>query len=240
MSLLVLEPPYTRLLPAGACRPPVGAVLVADLTGGIPALADAVLMQRDAPWCPLVTALYDRRVPAASLAAFEPVPGSFVALYRGDYPELPDPARVLLAVRRRPPPLATTIAQWAERRLGLPGVATTLGACFGEGGDALRPPRTLTRRVRDLGALEVRDWRGLSRLAQILTTSDPGDLRSLEAAAFSAGVDPRTLRRWLRLATDLPWSEVTGRVGWEWIVEMTLRRFGYVVREMVALVSGDR
>jgi len=240
VTLRVLEPPYTRLLPAGPFRPPVGAILVADLSEGIPALAEAVVLQREAPWCPLVTCLQDRRVSAASLTAFEPVPGSFAPLYRSDYLELPEPARILLAVRRRPPPLATTVAQWTERRLGRPGVATTLGACFGDNGDALRPPRTLTRRVRSLGALEVRDWRGLCRLTQIMTAADGFGLRSLEGAALAAEIDPRTLRRWLRLATDLPWSEATARAGWEWTVEMTLRRFGYVVREVVALVSGDR
>jgi hypothetical protein len=240
VSLYILEPPYLRLFAAGAWRPPVGAVVIADLTEGIPALAEAVLLQRDAPWCPLVTILTDRRVPAASLGAFEPVPGVFAPLYACDYTGLPTAERALLAVARRPPPLPTTIALWVERRLARPGTASTLGACFGDSGDALRPPRTLTRRVRALGPLEVRDWRGLARLAQILT-SDGAARSSLETSAFSAGVDPRTLRRWLRLATELSWSEAVTRAGWEWVVEMTLRRFGYVEWGVAAMrVSGER
>ncbi len=238
MTLYVLEPPYGRLIPAGTTRPSAGAVLVADLSSGIPALASAVREQRTALWCPLVAGLADRTVPAGCLAAFEAVPGTFAPLYPGDYPMLSLPERAIRAVARRPSPRATTIAQWIENRLGLPGTATTLSACFGDGGDALRPPRTLTRRVRALGPLEVRDWRGLARLIRIVTTALMPDHASLEAAAFSAGVDPRSLRRWLRLATELSWPEVMARGGWEWIVEMALRRFGYVELGWSRLVAG--
>jgi hypothetical protein len=213
---------------------------VADLSDGIPALAEAVQEHRDAPWCPLVTCLADRRVPASCLSAFEPIPGVFATLYPGDFPGLSLIERALKAVARRPPPQPTTIALWVERRLSQPGTASTLGACFGDGGDALRPPRTLTRRVQALGPLEVRDWRGLAGLAQILTTPVfPGHV-SLELAALTAGVDPRTLRRWLRLATELSWVEAVARAGWEWVVEMALRRFGYVERNVAWKVSGER
>jgi hypothetical protein len=238
VTLLVLEPPYTRLVPAGSVRPSAGAVLVADLSSGIPTLASAVRQHRTALWCPLVAGLADRSVPAACLAAFESVPGAFAPLYPADDPTLPLPERATRAVARRPAPRATTVALWVEQRLGVPGTASTLSACFGDGCDALRPPRTLTRRVRALGPLEVRDWRGLTRLARIVTTALPPDHTSLEAAAFNAGVDPRSLRRWLRLATELSWPEVLARAGWEWILEMALRRFGYVEMGLSRRVAG--
>ncbi|HWA55808.1 MAG TPA: hypothetical protein VG692_01070 [Gemmatimonadales bacterium] len=238
VTLYLLEPPYSRLLPAGSFRPSAGAVLVADLSGGIPTLARAVEEHRAALWCPLVAALTDRRIPAACLTAFEVVPGAFAPLYPGDYPTMPYPARALRAVARRPAPTATTIAVWVEHRLSLPGTASTLSACFGHGCDTIRPPRTLTRRVRALGPLEVRDWRGLARLARIVTTALAPDRVSLECAAFTAGVDPRSLRRWLRLATELSWPEVMARAGWEWILEMALRRFGYVELSPSRLVAG--
>lgn len=238
MSLHILEPPYLRFLPAGSFRPPVGAALVADLSAGIPALAEAVQEHRDAPWCPLVTCLADRKVSSACLSAFESVPGVFAPLYPGDYPGLSPMERALRAISRRPSPQPTTIALWVEQRLARPGTASTLGACFGDGGDELRPPRTLTRRVRSLGSLEVRDWRGLARLVQILTApAIPGHV-SLEIAALTAGVDPRSLRRWLRLATDMTWMEVVARTGWEWVIEMALRRFGYVERGLRWKVAG--
>ena len=231
MTLLVLDASCQQTHLPGHFAPAVGSVLVADLSTGIPALARAVTELRDAPWCPLVTCLTDRRIASSTLAAFESVPGTFAPLYATDYATLPLPRRVIEAVRRRPPPPATAIALWVERRLGRPGTASTLGACFGDDGDSLRPPRTLTRRVCALGPLEVRDWRGLARLAQIHTTAGPLERASLEVAAYDAHIDPRTLRRWLRLATDLSWNETTARPGWEWLVEMTLRRYGYVETE---------
>jgi hypothetical protein len=113
-----------------------------------------------------------------------------------------------------------------------------LAACFGEGGDALRPPRTLTRQVAALGPLQVRDWRGLARLAQVFACRSARASQSLEGAAYEAGVDPRTLRRWLRVATELSWAEAGSRVGWEWILESALRRFGFVEHRELRRVSG--
>jgi hypothetical protein len=177
-------------------------------------------------------------VPAAALAAFEPIPGTWTSLYLGDLAHLPFGARVQAAVRRRPVPQATTIAQWVEARLRRPGSASVLAACCGEGGDALRPPRTLTRRVQALGPLEVRDWRGLARLAQLLAARSSRYPTALETTAFDAEVDPRTLRRWLRLATDQSWSEAASWIGWEWVLESALRRYGYLEFRELRRVSG--
>jgi hypothetical protein len=230
VTLLVLDVPYCQTELPGREAPPVGSVLIADLSAGIPALARAVTELREAPWCPLVTCLTDRRVASHTLSAFEQVPGTFAPLYATDYCSLPLARRAIEAVRRRPTPSPTSIALWVERRLGRPGTASTLGACFGDDGDELRPPRTLTRRVCALGPLEVRDWRGLARLAQIHATAGLLERASLEVAAYDAQIDPRTLRRWLRLSTDMSWPEMTERPGWEWVFEMALRRYGYIGR----------
>jgi hypothetical protein len=238
VALQVLEPPYVQPVPLCHPRPPVGAILIADLGDGIPALSRAVLHSRDAPWCPLVSLLGDRTVPASSLATFEPVPGTWASLYSSDFAHLPLGARAVAAVRRRPVPQATTIAQWVEARLRRTGSASVLAACCGEGGDALRPPRTLTRRVQALGPLEVRDWRGLARLAQLLAARPPRFPAALETTAFEAEVDPRTLRRWLRLATDRSWAEAGELIGWEWVVESALRRYGYLEFGELRRVSG--
>ena len=238
MTLQVLEPPYTLSVPLTHPRPPVGAILLADLSDGISALARAVVSSRDAPWCPLVPVLADRRIPAETLTTFEAVPGTWATLYSSDFPHLPLVARAEAAVRRRPVPQATTIAQWVEARLRRSDTASVLAACFGESGDALRPPRTLTRRVQALGPLEVRDWRGLARLAQLLAASSPCFTSSLETTAYEAEVDPRTLRRWLRLATDRSWPDAAARIGWEWVLESALRRFGYLEFRELRRVSG--
>lgn len=226
MTLLQLEPATERIAPAGPA-PALGALIIADLAPGIPALAEALARLRAAPWCPLVLLIPDRRIAGETLTTFEPVPGIFATLYAADRPALPLGQRALAAVRRRPVPQPAIIAAWLERRLGRGGVASTLTACFHcEAG--VQPPRTLTRRLQQLGPFEVRDWRGLARLTRLLAGSVHWRPGSLESTALEAGVDPRTLRRWLRLATALPWAEVTRRPGWEWILESALRLGGYV------------
>lgn len=226
MPLLLLEPPYDLFRPAGPFRPTDGALLIADLAGGIPALGDAVAAHRDAPWCPLVL-LADRTISAATLSAFEPLPGTWAVLYRSDYAHLALARRACEAVQRRPIPGPVTLALWVERRLGRPGVADTIAACFHCRGAGREPPRTLARRVQALGPLAVRDWRGLARLAQIVASLAPGRRPSLEGAALNARIDPRTLRRWLNLATEPCWLQCASRVGWEWVFESALRRLGY-------------
>lgn len=229
MTLLQLEPATERIAPAGPA-PALGALLIADLAPGIPALAEALVSLRAAPWCPLVLLVPDRRVAGQVLAAFEPVPGIFATLYAADRPALPLAQRSVAAVRRRPVPQLTVLAAWLEHRLGKPGVASTLTACFHcEAG--VQPGRTLTRRLQELGRFEVRDWRGLARLAQLVAAGGHWPPASLESTALEAGIDPRTLRRWLRLATALSWPEATRRPGWEWILESALQLGGYVSRE---------
>ena len=169
-TLLVLDPSSDRLTLSTSDQPLPGAILIADLGGGIPVLADAVQQQREAPWCPLVLRLTDSHFPARAIAPFEPVPGTFALLYPGDFDWLPPAERIRRAVARRPVPPLSIIALWLELRLGRPGLASTLGACFGAGAMQTRPPRTLTRRVQAIGPLEVRDWRGLARLAQLAVT----------------------------------------------------------------------
>ena len=237
-TLLILDPISDRLTPSTTDRPVPGSILIADLDGGIPALADAVLQQRDAPWCPLVLRLAEPHFPARAIVPFEPVPGSFALLYPGDFDWLPPTERIRRAVARRPVPALPVIARWLELRLGRPGLAMTLGACFSDGKVPRRPARTLTRRIQAIGPLEVRDWRGLARLAQLAVTPGPWRSASLETTALDAGIDPRTLRRWLRLCTDLSWSTFVARVGWEWVLESALRQLGAVEGAPRRRISG--
>jgi hypothetical protein len=38
----------------------------------------------------------------------------------------------------------------------------------------------------------------------------------------------------------MAWVEAVARAGWEWVIEMALRRFGYVERGMRWRVAGAR
>jgi hypothetical protein len=228
VTLLALAPGAEALAPPPSAPPGVGMALVAELTTGIHALAEALTAWRTAPWCPLVLVHPDRPLAPPALRTFEEVPGTLVSLGPADYPGSPLARRVGLAVRRRAVPSPDTLALWLALRLGQPAADGVFAACFGLP-DRAPPPRTLTRRVAALGPLSVRDWRGLGHLAAILADRGHQPPWSLETSALAAGVDPRSLRRWLRLATELTWREVTACWGWEWVLEAALRKHGLVV-----------
>ncbi len=236
MPTLYLDPPYLAAYPPPATPPPLGAVLLADLQDGLAAFADAIERQRAAPWCPLVLRTADPRVTPAVLATFEPWPGCFGLLATAGLPAAGPNFRVLAAVRRRPLPIPERVARYAEARLDR-GVAPVLLACMGGPGVARQPSRTLTRRVAELGSFEIRDWRALSRLTWAAALAQLRPEASLETAAWEAGSDPRSLRRWVRRFTGLEWDQLRARVGWEWIVELALRRGGYV-REPSGAAAG--
>jgi hypothetical protein len=222
-------------------------MLFADLQDGVPALAEAVRRHSEAPWCPLVLLVSDPRITRDMLAIFEPWPGCVATLPSWESRQLPPGPRLLHAVRNRPLPTLGTIALYIEGRLHA-SVGQVVQACVGDiaameerSGAALRRQerglvrsgelrarRTLSRRVRALGAFEVREWRGLARLGRCLAAAGRRPLTSLEAAAWETGVDPRTLRRWIAHFTGLDWGEFRTRGGWEWVVEMALRRAGYL------------
>ncbi len=237
MTVHIVTPPYCHLGTDGAGRPPAGSIMLADLSEGIPALARAVQAHLETPWCPLALLLPDRRISSAVLAAFEPVPGTWAPIYPADYAHLPLAARAVTAIRRRPVPHPTVLGLWVEKRLRRPAIAGTLATCFGGPAEPPRPTRTVTRRLQALSPYEVRDWRGLGGLARLVASLAPG--LSLETQAYLADIDPRTLRRWLRLATDLPWSVVSRWAGWEWVLESALRRAGCVARPALQRVSGE-
>jgi hypothetical protein len=236
MPFLCFNPPY--LTPHSACRllPALGAVLLADLQDGIPALAEALRGHCRAPWCPLILLVSDPRMTREVFSTFEPWAGCFGTLSLWEPSTTPTVARVLQAVRRRPLPVPGAIAAYIERRLHpAAGGSQVIRACVDGVGTAAEglaagnhARRTLSRRVRALGTFEVREWRGLARLVRVLATAGRQPLSSLEAAAWNAGADPRSLRRWIAHFTGLDWGELRSRPGWEWVVELALRRAGYL------------
>jgi hypothetical protein len=227
MPIRCLIPPSSSPLAVTDPVLPLGGAFVCDLQDGLPDLAEALVCHRQAPWCPVVVRITNPRVTARVLAAFEPRPGMFAVLYPCDFANRSPLERARSAVWRRPDPSGRLVAGYVAERLELP-VAALLEECCDTERRHGHAPRTLTRRVRALGPFEVRDWRGLGRLARMVTQSrlEPGI--SLERAGWAAGVDPRSARRWLRLFTGFGWAQAVGRFGWEWIVESALRRGGYL------------
>ena len=229
-SLLVLATPHDRPAPATPALPDLGAILVADLATGIPALAHALLARRVSPWCPVCIVDPDQSVTATELAAFEPFPGCFAILA----PDVePQSTEIVAAVQRRDVPTPRVLSHFVVQRTGARKLMEDLDECFGRRLESApesdtRPLRTLSRRVNGFGPLTVRDWSGVAALiAAVAPGPRPIDV-SLDRFALERGLDPRTFRRWLRLCTDLDWEAAAQLSGWEWLLESALRKWEYV------------
>ncbi len=227
--IALLTPPY-RTLSQRTSNPPLGSILLADLNGGIVELCSGIVAHQTYPWCPLCLLNgdileEDQAVAFAalqsSLARVNTIPGSGF-----------DPERILLAVRKRPPPSPESLARYVAIR-------TRKRECFVPLVDAMsgtlsehvapeRPARTLSRKIGHLGQLSVRNWAGIAKAIRIITTHRATRHDSLERLALENAVHPRSLRGWLRLCTELTFSSIKIMPGWEWLLESALRKWGYV------------
>ena len=225
-----LDPPYVRLRAASLAPGGVGSILVTDLVAGISALAAGLAARRPSPWCPLVLLADQVAVTSDELAAFEPFPGclGLAAPCSRERDALID--SVIGAVRKRVAPCDETLVGYVVERTGRVGVETALLAAVRGIAESGRIGRSVTRHLAAFGPLRARDWQGVVALARLLAC-EPALSASLERTALEAEIDPRTLRRWKRLVTDLDWRAVAHRPGWEWVLEAALRRWGYVEGE---------
>lgn len=90
---------------------------------------------------------------------------------------------------------------------------------------------TLSRELGKLGSLTAREWRAAARTILALHKVDSG--AKVEHVAREASVDSRTLRRWSLRLLGLPPSKALQMPGWEWKLEVVLRRFHYVKDAMI-------
>ena len=231
----VLPPPYTdySLRPAGPL--PLGAVLALDMSGGESAFEQAIIWQADAPWCPL--ALVIRNVPAsASLIkhlAHLHDPLAFVpGASSGQFPLVEE---VIKAVRNRGGPDGEEAFTYVANRLE----QGSLRSLFAEAEAFARPghphpaPRYVSRRLRVLGALGVPDWRSLFQLARL---SGAGRV-PVEELALRHGVGARTFRAQVQRYTGVSISSFREWIGWEWVIEAALRRWGYLDKKVVTRIA---
>jgi hypothetical protein len=233
--VLVLEPASPRLSRIDASRPPpFGSVLVSNVRVDIVALAEACSLNSNAPWCPIAAIVPPgQSVDPRVLSAFEPRHGAIVQV-SAEWPDIiDDPSSVLYAARQRPPPPAAALAQYVRHRTGRADISSSLEACL-ESGLSDRPQHlcghrsTLSRHLSRFGPLKPRDWTAIGHLVQALCPVTPLQSPTVEAVALSTGLDPRTLRARLRRYCGCGYPQARLRLGWEWILEAALQKFGYI------------
>jgi hypothetical protein len=230
--LFVLEPKYQACRPADTTRSSLGAILVADMTGGagVVAVVEAAIRAGAEPWCPVV--LLTRSSPLETES--EAVIGQFdmtpAVLDLAGTANLLDPAPILLSVRQRPCPTPQRLARFVTDRVDRPELADTLEECFCRGLDnedgSGVSRSTLSRRLHDFEPLKPRDWAGMARTLAVLLEADC----DLGQSSQLHDVDPRTVRSHIKLYTGFDFGEVRKQPGWEWVVEAALQRWDYVAQ----------
>jgi hypothetical protein len=236
----VLEPPYRALELRAAGPLSLGSVLVLDLGEGEPALEEAIIWQGQAPWCPL--ALVVRGVPATAgvLQLLTRLHGPLAFVDRSADRTAPSTREVLNAVQRRADRDPEAMFSYVSNRLGL----TSLQRLFREANAFADPrphlhetpaPRQVSRRLLALGPLGVRDWRWLFQLARL---SGAGQV-PIEELARRHGVGARSFRAQVQRYTGVATKSFREWVGWEWVIEAALRRWGYLDKEVSRQIAEE-
>lgn len=208
----LLCPPYSRELPWRP-DPPLGSILLWQLSTDRQAIQELLGVSASAPWCSLVIrpsisgALLDHTGLHDVLSV---LPGLPVFVKAGMSP--------IQAIRTRRRPTAAEVVWYVECRHGHEKLALQL-RLLAAGNDVELSSRTIRHRFGQFNGFGPRHWRWVIHLAQIRH----GDRESVEALAARYGLEVRALRRHVRTCLDVSLDEFRQLVGWEWRVEAALR-----------------
>jgi hypothetical protein len=136
-------------------------------------------------------------------------------------------AALRAAVQRRGTPSAEQLAAWVATRVNEPMLEPVLFAQFrigleGTAAQAEASNSTYSRFFARLGSLTARDWRAIARLCVHVSAG------AHETLPASSRIAVRTAVEYARRYLGITYSELSSRIGWEWILECALRRAGYV------------
>lgn len=221
-SLLILEPPYRMARRLHDLSPELGAVALLDAFERRPTTHDVKAELEVAPWCPLCI-LTDED---SGMRATRRLPRTCV-IFGLDDVDGAEP--ILRAVAARPRPTPSDLVDWLVKRTRLATLARTLSDLFTR--PALRRnevsflPYTVREQLRQLGDWGALEWQRAGALADL--AADRTALNRMIAADEPAAVE---VRRWMQELLGLTEREFHARVGWEWVLEASLRRSGFFAR----------
>jgi AraC-like DNA-binding protein len=213
--------------------PPLGSVLVCNLEGDVAALWEAYSLSCQAPWCPVSVVVPPGQViDARVLSAFEPRRGVMVQVTAEWSRVRADPSLLRGWFRARALPTAVEVGEYVRRRPRRSRISDSLETCLAVGLDAgnRSAPRhrsTLARHLSTFGPLKPHDWTAIGHVVRAVCSA-AHRAHTVEGVALSAGLDPRTLSSRLRRYCGCSYNQTRTRLSWEWIVELALRRFGYI------------
>jgi hypothetical protein len=238
--LFILEPKYLACRPAGDTPPPLGAILVADISGerGVVAVVEAAARVATEPWCPVVLVSRSTGLDHTVKAVIDQLGMVPAILTLPGEANLLAPDTILTAVNAREKPTSDRLAGYVVSRTERPEVRLPLEECFRRGmSDESElesySRSTLGRRLGRFGPLKPHDWTGLARaLSLMLDSGAPGGLPrgALVRLSQAYSIDPRTVQAHIHRFTGLTFEQARERPGWEWVIEAGLRRAGYLGR----------
>jgi hypothetical protein len=215
ISLYVTAPPFMHVARLGEGRPPLGAILLADLADRPATSEELRALFNLAPWCPvcvLQSSNERRRLPRSPrMCSVSSLEGSGGA------------GSILSAVRERPRPAPMELAEWLSDRARCPGLRAPLATLFGRaltagsrptfGATWSDPPLT------PLGCWPGSAWQEVARLADLAANREA--MGRLLARRNPAGIQAVRAMEDLLGASEEDFRE---RAGWEWVLEAAIRR----------------
>jgi hypothetical protein len=228
LPIFVLEPPYTMVRWLRDVAPPLGSILLLDGTGRRPRPNDVRELMSLAPWCPVVVLGRDRGEvrPIRRTSRVAVIPGQAL----GD-----DLGRLVLqAVAARPIPTPSDLTEWVVRRTNSPLLSRTLADLFSstslQAGSTHAMSSTWQRQLAQLGGWGAADWQMAAHLAEL--SANRGMLPRVLQADDPRAVGARQLLDDCQRDCGHAFQRLCG---WEWVLEVALRRSGYFERAATEL-----
>lgn len=218
LTLYVTAPPFMHVARLSEGRPPLGAILLADLAERPATSEELRSLFSLAPWCPVCVLVESsharRRLPRS------PRMCSVDSLKEGGGGGA---GSILAAVRDRPRPAPMELAEWLADRVRCPGIRAPLATLFGRAiSPSSRPMLGTTWSdpvVPPLGKWPGSVWQEVARLADLAVHRE--SMGRLLARRSAAGAQVLRSVETLLGATE---DEFRERAGWEWILEAAVRR----------------
>jgi len=222
-SLLILEPPYRMARRLHDLSPELGSVALLDASERRPSTHDVKTELEVAPWCPLCILAEEE----SGMRATRRLPRTCVIF---GLTESGGADPILRAVAARPRPTPSDLVEWLVKRTRLATLARTLSDLFTR--PTLRRnevsflPYTVREQLRQLGEWGALEWQRAGALADL--AADRTALNRVVAADEASAAEAR---RWMQELLGLTEREFHARVGWEWVLEASLRRSGFFDRK---------
>lgn len=205
--------------------PEVGSIAIIYLSRNPAAIVEALGLQLQAPWAPVCLCAHSFSEHERFIGAFEPTHAPFARVICDSSAPTPN---VLRGVSLRPGPNPSALADYIAMRCRRPDLASTLRGIFDSASVEPIHRTTVWRRLMGFGKLRPHDWSAIGRYVVAHNRGWSTGRRTVEHVAHAHGIEPRSLRRWAPRYFGCPAPDTLKVPGWEWLVELALRRHGYL------------